>query len=248
MKKIAVSFSISLLLVSCSVNTNTFPKYKRFDEFTLKGIDSISSKSDLKNGDYLSINESNDTIFVDFHFRSCPNDYKTYYIKKDDYYYHFRKKVNERKEGPNFEYSTEYFFEKFIFNDTIITYEYDKFKDDLFNFAIIVDTRDRQLIYDVDTFSKPQRKYNLDSIRKLIKNENKFYDLEKVIKGDTLFVYRKINNASEAFLYEVYLLEGKGLMAFYEFCYPQSIISKFYDKNGKTPIIKVEEIPKSRIQ
>jgi len=221
MKVFLVLIFLSLVLVSCNSFKNGSIDFKTFDEYSLKGIDSISDIEKSKG--YISIKRYPDSILVRAFYPNSDTWEITEYFNKKDYWCSKQKITNlEREEGEAGWFNHK---QKFVFNDTILEYEYTN-RDSIVMFqCLTVSTRKDKFI----VFITPQDTAisgTFESLKEIAMNPYKFdYTLEadstkisylhytKVIKGDTLFVYEKSPKQLQLLngcLQNVYLLNNLG--------------------------------------
>lgn len=156
---------IFLLLVFFEANSQQkFVKYQTFDEYKMQGIKEKRIKYPC-----VYIKENGDTIFV----RKSYDKNIITYIKKPDFWY-TKLKIEEKST-----FTDRYrVCEKFIYNDTIIEYEYIKKNDGkIFGITIFVHTKTDYLQLNLSDTDINNSSNVYKQIKKLVNNYKDFFPL-----------------------------------------------------------------------
>lgn len=228
-----------LLLVSCSSGTlEGYEHYYGFNEYKLNGINKIKN-FDSYEGKYVSVKKQKDTVRV-FINDGNKTGKLIEYINKLDYWF------SQEIVTPDSDPTTKNITKKFIYNDTIMVFDYAVVSGDIVapNLSFIT-TKDEW------SFSGAELKKEGDSgfliLKNYINNKNKYSYCNglkqaicykyfyKEVKGDTLFIYENSDSIKykKGCLNNVKILSELGE---YQSNNSESIIDKFYLNNeGELP-------------
>lgn len=194
--------------------------YQTFDEFSMAGIDFSSNE---KKHPYVSIKYTKDTIFIKYSTQK--HTIPTTYIRKNNYWFNIWIEDYYCEPGFGCERSFTRCKEKYIYNDTVITYAY--YKDFITNEEltlgrdISIETKENKISLTFGNTLYIDVNNKFESIKSIVDNYKSiflystkeyspryyhFYD--KVIKGDTLFIYE--NDGNKSWLSDVRKLNSLG--------------------------------------
>ncbi len=217
---------VSYLFYSMT-NSDEYIKYQTFDEYTLSGI---KFSSDTIKEPYILVKNKRDTIFV--MFSNQKHEVPIKYIKKDNYWYNII--VEDNYCEPGFKCETDFnrCFEKYIYNDTIVIYQYYKniILDENLNWGgtITIETKNSRIWLSFNSSKYIDLENKFQSVKYLVDNykteflcdsnayqTHSYQYFNKIIKGDSLFLYKKDrkNNYKFGCLYDVRKLNSLGEFA-----------------------------------
>jgi hypothetical protein len=195
MKKIILALCV--VFISCDRIPEGYSKFQTFDEYCLKGV--VGNKVVSP---FVSIKKTKDTISI------FVNNRFIQYINLGDYWYNLTKKQESYSPECKCD-TTPYYIEKFIYNDTIMQYEYflkrGRMRAETLKFItrnnIIILSDSAGFIANKGNKFKQLKKYAINfrfSFEVCYKSDSyqrKFYSYyRKIQKGDSLLLYENIGN------------------------------------------------------
>jgi len=184
---LATGISIILFMLSFQMKgQDGYVRYQTFDEYKMEGVEAEKTKRP-----YVLVKKEVDTIFV---IKSYDRTKKIKYVNRGDYWYTILH-IQTTKVG-------EIFCEKFIYNDTVVEYEYYKIDSLRYNNGISVHTKKDciELVIhrnDIKNYDDP-----FNEIKELVTNYKEIFPLyspghqprwysilRKHIEGNILYIY-----------------------------------------------------------
>lgn len=222
MKYVFLCFAIVFL---CSAQ---FPKgyisYQTFDEYTLDGV---TFSSEGQKAPYVLVKKEKDSIFIMFSYQRHSVPIK--YINRGNYWYNIRIEDNYCEPGFKCEIPFNRCLEKYIYNDTILSYGY--YKDFITNTEltlgrdITIETKKAKIRLAFGNSVYIDSKNKFESIKSIADNyisnfpypakeyQPKWYrSFYKEIRQDTLFIYENdsTGNYKNSCLYDIRKLNSLG--------------------------------------
>lgn len=204
---------------------NPKKRFKTFNEYELKGIPFDNQETDL----YVLVDEQEDTVKVQI---SNNLSGPVVYINKQDYWF----SLSTIRTDVTFNVWSIEYNEKYIFNDTVLNYNYIIHKDlsgiYFGSDYILVETKYKKLYlwYDNEITDvireKEDESYRFKTIKRLVNDYEDifirrkypyfiypiryYYSYNKVLKNDTLFLYDEGGRKKTNCIYDVRLLNSLG--------------------------------------
>ncbi len=234
---------ITLIFTSCKPDKLTgYQQFKSFDEYKLQECDSVFSKENM-NG-YFSIKRSNDQINVVVHYPDNEFIKNIVYTRRQTYWYSKGQDIKSEDNGsePGYIYKNE----KYIFQDTILLYDYINHNNKIVFKQLTISTPKDfyYLFFDSTLFSKQEDYFSLRNYLSELKSSlvsdiyhSKYLEVEyfeKKIVGDKLFIYskdlfnNKLKNRCLNLVYQINNLGELGLDR-------AAVITSEYYENGELP-------------
>lgn len=241
MKK--ASLVLFFLLVGCSEFENSkFKNYEYFDEYQMKGVKEIKDLKSYEKAHFISIETIDDTIYV--YKNDCinkgllnftSNHQKIKYIKQDRYWFTIEINKQEPEDNMNLINGYTFYKEKYIRNDSIIKFDYNRLLNHPFiASSISINTKVKEVFYSDFEFNF-NNKNRIQLLNDICKENKNCEEYHKEIKGDVLLKYKKdpSDKYKKGCLLEATLLSSYG---FFVEDTDESVIDKFYiDNKGTLP-------------
>lgn len=205
-KKIPILLVLALN-ISCQDSLPDYKKFQTFNEYQLKGVPGV--KKDVFIDPYIYVKKNIDTIIV---ITSDNKDKKYLYINKGDYWYNLRtSNVPAHSKNCKEAISTIYYFEKFIYNDTILSYKYIRdfeFSDtgQVFCRYLTIETKWNytDLIYNKRyyRFDENDKFFQLRNLARHYKDSFPYYSKKPEYQPRYYRFYNKVFRDGKLFIYE----------------------------------------------